>query len=88
MESPFGATFNLVFTPDGKFMILNDGSNSRLWIVDLAAWEVVGSFMAPNSEGVDLTATVHKIAADAEGNLLLGRTARGIERMRYLGAGG
>ncbi|MCB2061555.1 MAG: hypothetical protein R3E09_05250 [Novosphingobium sp.] len=87
VESPFGSTFNLVFTPDGKFMILNDGNNSRLWIVDMVAWKVVDHFMAPNSEGADLTATVHKITADHEGNLLLGRTARGIERMRYEAAG-
>ena len=87
VESPFGATFNLVFTPDGKFMILNDGSNFRLWIVDLAAWKVVDQFIVPDSEGADLSATVHKIITDAEGNLLLGRTARGIQSMRYEAAG-
>lgn len=86
-DSPFGITFNIAFMPDGKFMIVNDGSFSRLWIVDLAKWEFVGNFMAPNSEGVDLTGTVHKITTDAAGNLLLGRTQRGVERMRYEGAG-
>lgn len=88
VECPFGSTFNIAFTPDGSFMIINDGSNSRLWIVDLAAWEIVGSFMAPNSEGADLTATVHKITTDGDGNLLLGRTTRGVERMRYGGVAG
>jgi len=81
VESPFGSTFNLVFTPDGKFMVINDGSNSRFWMVDLARWEIVGHFMAPDSEGVGLEATAHKIVADRDGSLLIARTARGVERM-------
>jgi hypothetical protein len=85
VECPFGSTFNLAFTPDGGFMFINDGSNSRLWTVDVAAWRIVDSFRAPNSEGADLSATVHKITTDAEGNLLLGRTSRALERMRYAG---
>jgi DNA-binding beta-propeller fold protein YncE len=85
VECPFGSTFNIAFTPDGKFMLVNEGSNSRIWTVDLAAWDFVDSFMAPNSEGVDLTGTVHKIATDGSGNLILGRTARGVERMLYDG---
>jgi hypothetical protein len=85
VECPFGSTFNVAFTPDGRFMFINDGSNSRLWTVDLAAWEIVDSFPTPNSEGADLSATVHKIATDAAGNLILGRTSRTVERMRYQG---
>jgi hypothetical protein len=85
VECPFGSTFNVAFTPDGGFMLVNDGSNSRIWTVDLAAWEIVDSFQAPNSEGADLSATVHKITTDAAGNLILGRTSRAVERMRRLG---
>ena len=85
VECPFGSTFNVAFTPDGKFMLVNDGSNSRIWTVDLEGWSFVDSFRAPNLEGAGLEATVHKIATDAVGNLLLGRTARGLERMRYCG---
>jgi hypothetical protein len=29
---------------------------------------------------------VHKLACDREGNLLLGRTAKGVEKLRYAGA--
>jgi len=87
VESPFGAAFNVAFTPDGGHMIVNDGSNSRLWLVDRERWELVGHVMAPDSAGADLSATVHKIATDGQGNLLLARTARGVERMR-LQAGG
>jgi len=86
-ESPFGTTFNVAFTPDGNFMIVNDGSFSRLWVVDMEKWEFVGHFMAPESEGVGLEGTVHKIATDSHGNLLLARTARGMERMRFASIG-
>ena len=85
VDCPFGSTFNLAFSPDGGFMFINDGSNSRLWTVDLAAWAVVDSFLAPNSEGADMAATVHKITTDLAGNLILGRTGRAVERMRYEG---
>ena len=84
-ESPFGTCFNTVFTPDGRFLIINDGSNSRLWAVDLATWQLAGSFRPANSDGVDLAGTVHKICTDRNGNLLLARTGRGIERLLWQG---
>ncbi|MBW8783790.1 MAG: hypothetical protein JF593_04000 [Novosphingobium sp.] len=83
VESPFGSTFNLAFTPDGKFMLVNDGTNGRIWTVDLAAWSFVDSFYVPDAERLGILGTVHKIVTDAAGNLLLGRTARGLERLRY-----
>jgi len=85
--SPFGTTFNLVFTPDGKFMIVCDGNNSHFWTVDLARWEIAGDFRPPDSEGAGLEATVHKFTADRDGNLLLARTGQGLLRMRYQGNG-
>lgn len=86
-ESPFGTTFNLAFTPDGRFMIINDGSHSRLWTVDVAAWDHVDSFLVPGAAEDDLMGTVHKITADVAGNLILARTAMGMQRMRYEPAG-
>ncbi len=83
--SPFGTCFNLAFTPDGQFMVINDGNNSHLAVVDLAAWAEVDDFRPPHSDGVGLEATVHKIASDAEGNLLLARTGLGVIRMRFDG---
>lgn len=83
-ESPFGTTFNLVFSPDGRFMIINDGNNSWLWTVDLARWEIVEGFRPPNSDGIGMEGTVHKITTDNEGNLVLARTSQGLMRMRYV----
>jgi DNA-binding beta-propeller fold protein YncE len=85
--SPFGTVFNLAFTPDGKFMLVNDGTNSRLWIVDLAAWQCVGHVMAPDGVVGDINLTLHKFCTDASGNLLLARTSRGVERMLYTAPG-
>lgn len=85
VDCPFGSMFNVAFSPDGAFMFIGDGSNSRLWTVDLAAWAIVDSFRGPNSEGADLSATIHKITADRDGNLILGRCARGVERLHFEG---
>lgn len=87
-QAPFGSTFNTAFSPDGGFMFITDGSNSRLWTVDLAAWEIVDSFRPADSEGADLSATVHKITTDAAGDLILARTSRAVERLRYQGLRG
>ena len=81
--SPFGTVFNLAFTPDGKFLLVNDGTNSRIWIVDPASWQCVGHVMAPDGVLGDMLLTLHKFCADAQGNLLLARTSRGVERMLY-----
>ena len=87
VESPFGSTFNLAFTPDGKFMLVNDGSNARVWTVDLAEWRFVDTIHAEGADGGDLSGTLHKFTTDRDGNLVLARTTRGIERMRYQGGG-
>jgi len=84
-ECPFGSTFNLVFAPGGKFMLVNDGSNGRLWMVDLAEWRFVDTVPVAGSGDGNLSGTVHKVTTDRDGNLLLGRTAKGLERMRYEG---
>lgn len=85
--SPFGTVFNLVFTPDGKFVLINDGNNARIWIVDLAKWQVAGHFMCPDGVVGDIMGTMHKFCADHRGNLILARTSRGVERMLYTPAG-
>jgi DNA-binding beta-propeller fold protein YncE len=85
--SPFGTCFNLAFTPDGRFMVINDGNNSNLDVVDLAAWELVDSFRPPYSDGSGLEGTVHKITTSTAGDLMLARTSTGIIRLRYDGNG-
>jgi len=82
VESPFGAAFNVVFTPDKRQMLISDGSNFRLWVVDLATWSIVGNIQL---SGADLSSTLHKITCDADGNLLIARTAAGMQRLRYEG---
>lgn len=85
VESPFGVIFNIVFTPDEKFMIMSDGSNSRLVTVDREAWRIVDCFPLPGRANVGMRSTVHKITSDLEGNLLFACGPRGIHRLRFEG---
>jgi DNA-binding beta-propeller fold protein YncE len=84
-DSPFGTAFNVAFTPGGDFMFISDGNNNRIWTVDVKAWEIVNSFLAPGAEAAGMAGTIHKIVADKAGNLLLGRTNLGVERLRFQG---
>lgn len=80
-ESPFGTTFNVAFSLDGDFMFVADGNNARIWIVDLKEWKTVGVFGGTSAKK-DLSGTIHKIVANGAGDLLLGRTQRGVELLR------
>jgi hypothetical protein len=66
-------------------MVINDGNNSNLDVVDLESWKLVHRFRPPHSDDIGLEGTVHKIATDEAGNLLLARTSIGIIRLRYDG---
>lgn len=83
-QSAHGTAFNVAFSPRGDFMYVGDGDNSRIWIVDLKAWEVADSFtVAANPR----EATLHKIVADRVGNLLAARTTWGVFRFNVAKAG-
>jgi DNA-binding beta-propeller fold protein YncE len=83
-DSPFGAAFNVTFTLGGDYMLVCDGSNNRIWVVDCKAWEIVGSFLGASSEHVGISGTIHKIVTDKSGNLLLGYPSRGLGGVRKM----
>lgn len=86
----FGSCFDLAFTPCNKYLLVADGSNMRVWSIDLASFEVLGwSSANTDTEGDTNFAAVygilHRFRREANGDLLLCCTTRGIRRMRYLG---
>jgi hypothetical protein len=86
----FGAAFDVVFTPDGQYMLVDDAINGRIWSVALDSLEVLGwTSTALADEGtVNLPAfhsLVHRFAIEPNGDLILCCTVAGYHRMRYLG---
>jgi hypothetical protein len=86
----FGAAFDIAFAPDGAFMYVLDGSNRRVWIVDVASFLVLGWVAGiEDVEGdVNLPAhygLLHRFATDANGNILIACVARGVRRLRFTG---
>jgi len=85
--SPHGTVQNVSFTPGGDFMLVNDGNNERIWIVDFHAWKLVGDFHGPMDAGERPGGTIHKIIRAPNGDLILGRTRKGVQRLAFLGIG-
>jgi len=86
----FGSTFDLGFTPCGRYMLVADGSNIRVWVVDRASFEVLGwSSAVTETEGDNNIARIfgllHRFRVEPNGDLLLCCTSRGLLRMRYRG---
>jgi DNA-binding beta-propeller fold protein YncE len=65
-----GSTWDLDFTPDQKFLLVADGANQKVWIVQRDALKVVGSFgRAGHSAGQFLWP--NGIAVDSKGNVFI-----------------
>jgi hypothetical protein len=86
----WGSAFDMAFVPDGRHIVVADGSNLRMWFVDIDSFEVVGWASADNDTEGDGNAPrhfglVHRFRQAPNGDLLLCRTSRGVKRMKYLG---
>jgi hypothetical protein len=86
----FGSCFDIAFSQDEKFIYVADGSNLRVWIVDLASLTVLAWVSANNeTEGTENLGRVygilHRFRAMPNGDLLLCCTTQGLKRMRFLG---
>jgi sugar lactone lactonase YvrE len=87
---PPGAAADVAFSHDGKFMFVSDMTGGRIWSVNHKTFEVVGwSSGTPELEGVDNIGTsripFHRMAILPNGDLLVTRGRKGIQRMKYLG---
>jgi hypothetical protein len=85
-----GSAWDVVVSPDGKYLYVADGMCQRIWSVDRATFEVLGWTNAtPATEGDDNVSTqmhaLHRIGILPNGDVLMAMTNKGIQRLRYLG---
>ena len=86
----FGSAFDLGFSPCGRYMLVADGSNIRVWVVDRESFQVLGWSSAMTETEADnniprIYGLLHRFRVEKNGDLLLCCTSRGLLRMKYLG---
>jgi DNA-binding beta-propeller fold protein YncE len=85
-----GSASDVVVTPDNKYLLVADMMAQRIWSVDRETFEVLGwASAAPETEGCDNIGMnlrpLHRIAGLPNGDLLLARGQKGVQKMSYLG---
>ncbi len=85
-----GSAWDIGFTPDGRFMLVGDGANFRIWSVDLDSFDLLGSTTVhaeyENEANQPLHfSLVHRFVVEPSGDLLLACVNAGVKRLRYLG---
>ena len=83
-----GSTWDLVFSKDQKYLIVADGRNQMIHIVDREAMEVVTSF-GDGGRQPGQWYGLHSIATDSKGNLYTTETYEGkrVQKFVYKGMG-
>ncbi|HEX8028712.1 MAG TPA: hypothetical protein VF491_09635 [Vicinamibacterales bacterium] len=85
-----GSVWDVVFSndPAQKHLIINDGTNQQIWVLDRDTLRVVSAFgRAGHAAGEFYGA--HVMAGDSKGNLFIGETYEGkrIQKFTYRGPG-
>ncbi len=85
-----GSVWDIAFSTDAgqKFLIINDGTNQQVWVLQRDTLAVVSAFgRAGHSAGQFYGA--HVMASDSKGNLFIGETYEGkrIQKFDYRGLG-
>lgn len=86
----WGAAFDIAFSLCGQFMYVSDGSNNRVWIVEMDSFAVLGwtgSYCDAEGSGnmPSSTQLIHRFTRDPHGNIVLVRPAAGLQLLRFEG---
>lgn len=80
-----GSANDLGFSPDGRYMYVNDIGNTTLWIVDRRSNTIVGGLGRPGHGTGEFT-SFHSLAVDSKGNIYTGEvTGRRIQKFVPMG---
>jgi DNA-binding beta-propeller fold protein YncE len=85
-----GSTWDIGFSPDGKFMYVADGPNFRVWTVAVDTLEVLGSTSVHEEYENDVNLPIHytllhRFWIEPNGDILLALVNRGLKRLKFLG---
>ena len=86
----FGSCFDLAFSADGDWLFVADGTNNRVWIIEVADFSVRGWTGGYADEEGDLNqpavrGLIHRFCMTPSGDLLLCRPGAGLHRLIYQG---
>lgn len=85
-----GSVWDIVFSidPAQKHLIINDGTNQQIWILDRQTLQVLSAFGHAGHQVGDFYGA-HVMAGDSKGNLYIGETYEGkrIQKFVYRGLG-
>ncbi|TAK35085.1 MAG: hypothetical protein EPO21_07370 [Chloroflexota bacterium] len=85
-----GSAWDISFAPGDRFMYVADGSNFRIWIVDLNGFKVLGSTTVHTEYENEINLPlhynlVHRFAVEPSGDLLLACVNAGLKRLKFQG---
>jgi DNA-binding beta-propeller fold protein YncE len=79
-SGPLGSASDLGFSPDSRYMYINDQGNTALWIYEMKSKTIVGGFGRPGHAAGELT-SFHSLAVDSRNNIYTGEvTGRRIQK--------
>jgi hypothetical protein len=80
-----GTTYNLTFShdPDGKYVLIADGTNDKIWIHDRKTGELKGS-IGDNGRMAGYFHWIDAIAVDSKGNLYTGEVETGKRIQKFI----
>jgi hypothetical protein len=85
-----GSVWDIVFSTDRaqKFLIINDGTNQQIWILDRNTLQVLSAFGHAGHQAGEFYGA-HVMAGDSKGNLYIGETYEGkrVQKFTYRGLG-
>jgi hypothetical protein len=85
-----GSVWDIVFSTDPaqKFLIINDGTNQQIWILDRNTLHVLSAFGHAGHQAGEFYGA-HVMAGDSKGNLYIGETYEGkrVQKFTYRGLG-